>query len=195
MIYINKQNEPKWLNEFKEKNPRADYDSEIFTEHKAELKRELLKEQKYLCAYCCCRISMEKSHNEHIEPRHPKTGVSNRSLDYNNLVASCYGFQGEKTCGPKKQNEYDEEQFISPLDMECEKRFRYYPNGVMEGDTYTIELLNLNSYRLRKAREAVYETIMELDETTIRLIYDENSDTLEPFFNVVKWYLKNGVRE
>ena len=77
--------------------------------------------------------------------------------------------------------------------MECEKRFRYYANGAMEGDTYTIELLNLNSYRLKKAREAVYETIMGLDEATIRLIYDESSDEREPFFNVVKWYLKNGI--
>lgn len=191
MIHINKQMEPQWLREFKRKNPQADYDSEDFADHRPELKQELLREQKKLCAYCCCRIDMCRSHNEHIEPRHPKNGVSNRSLDYDNLVASCYGFQGEKTCGSKKKNEYDEKQFISPLDRECEERFRYYPNGMMEGDTYTIELLNLNSYRLKKAREAVYETIMDLDEETIRLIYDEHSDSLEPFYNVVKWYLKH----
>lgn len=194
MIYIEKQKEPEWLREFKRKNPGADYDSDNFTEHRQELKRELLREQKYLCAYCCCKIDMEKSHNEHIEPRHPKNGVSNKSLDYQNLVASCYGFQGEKTCGFKKENEYDEEQFVSPLDIECEDRFKYYPNGTIEGDTYTIELLNLNSYRLKKAREAVYETIAELDEETIRLIYDEDSEKLEPFMNVVKWYLKQGSR-
>lgn len=194
MIYIEKQKEPEWLREFKRRNPGADYDSDNFAEHKQELKRELLREQKYLCAYCCCKIDMEKSHNEHIEPRHPKNGVSNKSLDYQNLVASCYGFQGEKTCGFKKENEYDEEQFVSPLDIECEDRFKYYPNGTIEGDTYTIELLNLNSYRLKKAREAVYETIAELDEETIRLIYDEDSEKLEPFMNVVKWYLKQGSR-
>lgn len=194
MIYIEKQKEPEWLCEFKRKNPDADYDSDNFTEHRQELKRELLREQKYLCAYCCCKIDMEKSHNEHIEPRHPKNGVSNKSLDYQNLVASCYGFQGEKTCGSRKGNEYDEKQFVSPLDIECEDRFRYYPNGTIEGDTYTIELLNLNSYRLKKAREAVYETITELDEETIRLIYDESKEKLEPFMNVVKWYLKQGSR-
>lgn len=181
------------MNEFKKKYPRADYNSKAFEKYRPKLKRELLKEQKYLCAYCCCRIDMEKSHNEHIEPRHPKKGTSSRSLDYSNLVASCYGFQGEKTCGPKKQNDYDEEKFVSPLNVECEKQFKYYPNGRIEGDTYTIELLNLNSYRLKKAREAVYETIMELDEAAIRLIYDENSDKLEPFIDVVKWYLENGI--
>ena len=77
--------------------------------------------------------------------------------------------------------------------MECEERFRYFPNGTIEGDTYTIELLNLNSYRLKKAREAVYETIMQLDEETIRIIYDESNEQLVPFMNVVKWYLKHGI--
>lgn len=128
MIYINKHNEPQWLREFKRKNPKADYDSADFAGYKTELKKELLREQKYLCAYCCCKIDMEKSHNEHIEPRHPKNGVSNRSLDYHNLVASCYGFQGEKTCGSKKGNEYD-----------------------------------------------------------------ESNEEMEPFMNVVKWYLKHGI--
>lgn len=35
----------------------------------------------------------------------------------------------------------------------------------------------------------MYETIAELDEETIRLIYDENKEKLEPFMNVVKWFL------
>ena len=112
----------------------------------------LIEEQKYLCAYCCGQIDNKNAHNEHIEPRHPKKGISKRSLDYNNLVASCYGFSGEKTCGPKKENEYDEAKFISPLDPDCEKVFSYLPNGHMEGNEYTIDLLNLNSYKLKKAR-------------------------------------------
>lgn len=149
-----------------------------------------MKEQKYLCAYCCGRIDKEKSHNEHIEPRNPKQGTSKRSLDYSNLVASCYGFQGERTCGTQKGNDYDEKQFVSPLNSECEEVFRYLPNGKIEGDTYTINLLNLNSYKLRKAREAVYKTILYMDEQTIQQAYNQDEEQLTPFINVIRWYLK-----
>jgi uncharacterized protein (TIGR02646 family) len=155
------------------------------------LNEELVKEQYYLCAYCCGRIDTKKSHNEHIEPRNPKHGVSHKSLNYDNLVASCYGFQGEKTCGCKKQNDYDEKKFVSPLMPSCEDVFDYYPNGEIEGDTYTINLLNLDSYKLRKAREAVYNTIMSMDEESIRLAYlNEEDEMLQPFVNVIKWYLR-----
>lgn len=172
-------------------HPQATYDSPEFAQYRSKLKEELVKEQKYLCAYCCCRIDTSKSHNEHIEPRHPKNKVSNRSLDYNNVIASCYGYKGEKTCGSKKENEYDEDQFISPLDSSCEDIFRYYPNGEMEGNKYTIDLLNLNSYKLKQAREAVYNTIMEMDKETIQLCYLNESDgKLEPFVNVIKWYIR-----
>lgn len=149
-----------------------------------------MKEQKYLCAYCCGRIDKEKSHNEHIEPRNPKQGTSKRSLDYSNLVASCYGFQGERTCGTQKGNDYDEKQFVSHLNSECEEVFRYLPNGKIEGDTYTINLLNLNSYKLRKAREAVYKTILYMDEQTIQQAYNQDEEQLTPFINVIRWYLK-----
>ncbi len=152
-----------------------------------------MKEQKYLCAYCCSEIDEKSCHNEHIEPRHPKKGVSNKSLDYNNLVASCYGFSGEKTCGKKKDNEYDETQFVSPLEPECEEAFSYLPNGQIEGNRYTIDLLNLDSYKLRQAREAVYRTIMYMSKEDIKLIFcNEDDEKLQPFINVVKWYLNQG---
>lgn len=191
MIFIDKQEEPEWLKEFKRKNPKATYDSKNFKPYIKKLNEELVKEQKCICAYCCCKIDTEKSHNEHIEPRHAGTYESKRSLDYTNLVASCYGFQGEKTCGPKKENKYDEKRFISPLDPACEDVFSYLPNGVIDGDEYTIELLNLNSYRLRKARESIYNTIKDYDEETIRLLFPENEEKFQAFMNVAKWYIKN----
>ena len=42
-----------------------------------------------------------------------------------------------------------------------------------------------------KARESVYATIQYLDADTIRLIYNEDEEELEPFINVVRWFLKN----
>lgn len=114
-----------------------------------------------------------------------------RSLDYYNLVASCYGFKGEKTYGFRKGNEYDASQFISPLDPLCENSFHYYPNGKIEGDKYTIDLLNLDTYKLRQAREAVYSVLTDMDAKTIQLVYlNEEKDMLQPFINVIKWYLR-----
>ncbi len=42
--------------------------------------------------------------------------------------------------------------------------FTYYPDGIVEGNQYTIDLLNLNAYELREARKAVYKTIMSLNK-------------------------------
>ena len=132
------------------------------------MRDELVLEQRSLCAYCCSCINKDKAHNEHIEPRNPKNGVSLRTLDYTNIVASC---NNKSTCGNKKKNEYDSESFVSPLNPGCEDGFTYYPDGVMEGNQYTIDLLNLNAYELKEARKAVYRTINDLDKETIELIY------------------------
>lgn len=72
MIYIEKIGEPKWLTEFKRKYPHAIYTSKEFEPYRGKLRETLLKEQRYLCAYCCARIDMEHAHNEHMEPQNPR---------------------------------------------------------------------------------------------------------------------------
>lgn len=190
MIYIEKKDEPSWLLEYRKNNPTATYDSESFGEHREQLRDELISEQRSLCAYCCRYINKAKAHNEHIEPRHPKNGVSLRSLDYFNIVASC---NNERTCGSKKKNEYDSERFISPLNPDCEDVFTYYPDGIMEGNQYTIDLLNLNDYELKEARKAVYRMIKDLDKETIKLIYCQNQEELPAFYNVIKWFIRDNA--
>lgn len=191
MIYIQKEEEPEWLKEFKKKYPRANYDSPEFSKHRKPLKEILIREQRGLCAYCCGRIHMENSHNEHIEPRNPGTYTSKKSLDYFNIVASCQGYKGDKTCGPHKDNDYDEEKFISPLTPECEGKFVYFPDGTIEGDDYTIKLLHLDSYELNKAREATYRQLLKLDTDMIKQIYlNDDGEELVPFVNVIRWYIK-----
>lgn len=190
MLYIKKGKEPDWLIDFKRKHPKVTYDDKKFnnSENIKRLRAELVKEQKYLCAYCCRRITIDTSHNEHIEPRHLNGGQSKRTLDYNNIVASC---NDKNTCGRKKDRGYDSEQFVSPLDKECEDKFKYYPDGVIEGNQYTIDLLGLNDYGLRKARSAVYKEMMYLNKDDIELIYMTADDELEPYMNVIKWYYKS----
>lgn len=186
MLYIKKGREPEFLTEFKKKYPGKTYDSEEFAEFRALLNGTLRKEQKGLCAYCCARIEEGKSHNEHIEPQHPGTYVSHRTLDYFNLVASC---NRVKTCGSKKQNNYDANQFVSPLDETCEDVFTYYLDGVIEGNQYTIDLLNLNDYELRNARKAVCKALHGLDKQVIEMTYlEEGMEECQPFLNIIKWY-------
>ena len=59
----------------------------------------------------------------------------------------------------------------------------------MDGDAYTIELLNLNEYELKTARKAVIKSLQGLDKETISMIYmDENVEEYPAFYNVIKWY-------
>lgn len=188
MLHIKKGDEPQFLLDFKKKYPKKDYDSKEFIEHRPVLKSVLIKEQKGLCAYCCGRITEEKSHNEHIEPRHPGKYVSDKSLEYTNIVASC---NNPETCGNKKGNSYDVKQFISPLDETCEDKFTYYPSGKITGDEYTIGLLNLNAYKLKNARKSVIRELQYLDKDTIEACYMNNEDeTYQPYYNVIKWFWK-----
>lgn len=186
MLHIQKGQEPLFLTDFKKKYPSKTYESTEFGEHKASLNAILRAEQKGLCAYCCGRIEKGKSHNEHIEPQNPGIYTSNRSLDYTNIVASCNCLN---TCGNKKGNNYDASQFVSPLDANCEDQFIYYADGRMDGNTYTIDLLNLNAYELKQARRAVIKSLQGLDKKMISMCYmDENAEEHLPYYNVIKWY-------
>lgn len=194
MIYIKKEAEPEWLTEVKAHNKGLTYDAPEFAPYRETLRKELIREQKNVCAYCCGKIDMDSAHNEHIEPQNWKNGrKSTRSLDYDNIVASCNGFHGEETCGKHKDNEHDADKFVSPLHLECEEQFVYYPNGMMEGNEYTIDLLNLNSYQLRKAREATYKTLiaMDLDKEIIKQMYLDDEEEYWAFVNVIRWYVNH----
>ena len=191
MIFIEKEEEPEYLVEFRRKFPTGTYDSSEFEPFRPMLRERLVKEQRGLCAYCCRRITFDSAHNEHIEPRHMRDGsFSKRSLDYDNIVASCNG----STCAHHKGNEYDEKRFVSPLQADCEQRFRYDPDGFMRGDEYTIDLLDLNAYSLRAARKAVYKSLEGLSGEDIKLIYAAGDDgEYYPFSNVIFWVLeRNG---
>ena len=107
-------------------------------------------------------------------------------MDYTNIVASC---NNSDTCGNKKGNSYDAEKFVSPLDEDCESKFTYYADGKIVGDTYTIDLLNLNAYELRNARKSVFRELQYLDKDTIETCYmNTDDDEYQPYYNVIKWY-------
>ncbi len=188
MIYINKQQEPEFLIEFKKKYPKKDYDSDEFFQYRSVLNESLRREQRGLCAYCCSRIEQGKSHNEHLEPRHPGTYISKRTLDYTNIVASC---NNQNTCGKRRENAYNPDKFIVPTNPECENIFDYHLDGIIEGDEYTIDLLNLNDSLLVQARKSVVKILQQYqgDKELIKDCFmDETQEDLYPYYNVIKWY-------
>lgn len=123
----------------------------------------LLNEQGNICCYCMCTIDDSTSHIEHIKPRSMSTEVE--KLTYTNMLASCQG-EGEesgtiqKHCGHFRRNWYEPAQYVSPLDPNCEDRFKFIPDGsiqAVQGDTGAKEMiqhLHLNYSRLNKLRRA-----------------------------------------
>ncbi|MBK4732795.1 TIGR02646 family protein [Oxynema sp. CENA135] len=133
------------------------------------LKLHLLKEQGYLCAYTGISISVEESHIEHLKPQSLCRNVPNpgnfdylEDVEYRNMVA-CFPKDGGDTSygygAPIKAGWWDEEEFISPCQEDCERKFSYQWSGKIcptdENDRAamtTIENLGLDARRLRERR-------------------------------------------
>ena len=102
MIHIKKQTEPQSLLQFKRLGGR--YFDDLDRDTKDELRKSLLTEQGYICAYCMSRISDEKNSKiEHYIPRN-----EDNQVDYENLLIVCKGGEGQsekqQTCDTKKGN-------------------------------------------------------------------------------------------
>ena len=134
--------------------------------------------QKGLCAYCQIRLdSGIGSHIEHIWPKDPYT---TKTFEWGNLGLSCTHsdeigpthHSGGVSCGhsdgKRDWPSYDP-RFISPTELDCERYFEYRAsdgsvqpaNGLapheIDRARYTIDLLNLNCLRLRRARKDMLE--------------------------------------
>ena len=194
MIRIIKGKEPDFWHDFKMKNPGIQYDqlndSETGKQVRKNLREHLLQQQYKICCYCCRRIDLDNSLNEHIRPKavYPK-----ETMDYDNIIVSCA--KDHKTCGPKKDNQYDEHLFVSPLDEDCEEHFAFFPNGDIVGLTekgkYTIKILGLDSYKLKQARAAVYLNCEYCDEESMKWYLEAHEGMLEPFVDVIRYYVKH----
>lgn len=111
MIPIVKGHEPAALTEAKRdirNTPDATFDyTALRGEPKQRVLEALVAEQGHLCAYCMCRIGVDKhpATIEHLVPQHPTNSVADGelSLDYHNLVAVCDGRNGT-TCDKRRGN-------------------------------------------------------------------------------------------
>lgn len=124
------------------------------------LKKFLLREQGYLCAYTGRAIGDSDSHMEHIKPQ--TMCVDLEDVEYKNVLAGFPADGGDVSYGygaPVKGGEWDEEKFISPCSDDCERRFKFSWKGKIreansddDSATYTIGLLKLDHDNLADLR-------------------------------------------
>ncbi len=126
----------------------------------AALKRQLLEEQGFLCAYTGLRISGDTSHLEHIKPQHRCEALED--VDYRNILACFPADGGDVSHGfgaPMKRGWWDEHLLVSPLANECQRRFKFSWSGHVspspsdsEAAIRTIEVLGLDAGGLVELR-------------------------------------------
>ncbi len=171
MKFISKREDP---TEFREWKALASDDwspnwDNLAGDPKNKVHDSLLAEQGHICCYCNRGIDKDDSHIEHLVPR---SHASHKELDYDNMLASCQRRLKPKEprhCGVLKGEWHDEALLISPLQEDCETRFRFVENGdvipISEGDhaaQKTIQKLGLNIEKLRAMRRRAIESVTEI---------------------------------
>jgi len=102
---------------------------------KAKLHEALVREQGYLCAYTMKRIDRGNSHIEHIKPETLcRNDCVGSDLEYENMVA-CFPREGMRVkyrYGAQARDDWwenDGAEFVTPLDVNCERRFQFDLQG------------------------------------------------------------------
>jgi len=155
---------------------------------KGVVRKSLLKEQGYICAYCCNRIDIDDRTIviEHFIPQsHPISGSEN-ALKYDNLFACCSGRKIDNKsqnavfcCDENKKDQFQSKEnpkitLLKPTERNesgfiCEQAFRYDIIGEILANSgvhysnanYTIETLNLNNSELKREREETAAFLFE----------------------------------
>ncbi|MBW4511228.1 MAG: TIGR02646 family protein [Scytonematopsis contorta HA4267-MV1] len=213
MKYINKSEEPESFITWKQSaNDDWQPNWENFGRpQKQDVHNSLLQEQGFICCYCGRRISNESSHIEHFKPR---KNYPELALKYTNLLASCQRETERKEplhCGRSKDEWYEEDLMISPLDANCADFFRYTEDGQILPIEYpskksaaktTIDRLALNIDNLKNLRSSAIQGALEgfddfSDEEKLLLIQgfeQRNSDyKYEEFCAAIVYVLKQYV--
>lgn len=198
-----------WVEKAKRKNEagwnRFSHDNAaggIYTTTKATL----LKEQGSICCYCEREIGDSSCHIEHL---HGKGRFPKQMFQYENLLASCDGFpdKADHCCGHKRAQQGNPDLPISPLDANCESRFRYTGLGTIkpatEGDAdaeNTIAALGLNSRKLCGMRKALMHELencvkgMSDSEFSVyveRKLQTDSNGRFPEFFTTIRQYAKD----
>lgn len=155
----------------------------------------LMQEQGCICCYCETRVTIASSHIEHFRPR---ARYRDLQLDYTNLHCSCFGEQLKGVpdhCGHRKGSWFEEELLVSPLDVDCEIRFRFTANGEIyprschdSAAATTIKRLGLDLPRLNALRAAAVAALHDLSEPDIERLLVRGADGSFPqYFTTIRY--------
>lgn len=176
MRTISKGTEPPNLTVWKQKNPHSRYEDLYKTAAgkaiSATIRDYALREQFYLCAYCCQQIQEMGCHNEHVEPQSKNP---NRTLDFTNIVVSC---NTPHQCGKAHKSQ---ELPLTPLMAECETELCFKISGRVEGlsrrANEMIQVLNLGNHE--KNNRALIEKRKQLSDALLWNYYGDPNQGLE----------------
>lgn len=183
-----------WKHNFKMTNGRdAIYDDLYRTTEYYNLKKSLLDEQGYICCYCEKKIGhsagLKDCDIEHFMPRNPDSRYLTRAecdkcrdsqMEYTNLFVSCKGEEAYSIdhCNHKKDNWFDFNKCISPIDDRIKGMFGFKLNGkIFLKNPLGNEMekhLNLSSYILEEQRKVAIDTVLEVEFEDEDLFADKN---------------------
>lgn len=164
MRKITKTHQPVSLRDWRDENKDIDHDYRALLGSQAhiDLKQLLIAEQGSLCAYTGRRIDSTTCHVEHVKPQNRCVGWED--VEYKNVVA-CFPADGGDTSygygAPIKAGWWNQQEFISPLSHDCERRFSFVWSGKIKANlndhvaaNTTIEVIQLDNDSLTKLRKA-----------------------------------------
>lgn len=202
MILIKKKSEPHSLTAYK-KTINASFDNQP-SKVKEDLRKSLLEEQGYICAYCMKRI--EESSDIKIE--HYEARNSTNELSYKNLLAVCKGNEGSskerQTCDTQKGNR---PLHINPQKIGDITTIFFTRNGEIKSTNSLFQkdlddVLNLNDKygKLISARKsalkALQKKITPMNKNQIEKLYThlKKAERKMEYVGILLWYLEKKLR-
>ena len=165
MRQIQKQAEPDELVQYRNV-PGSTYDGGNFTPVKDAVRRDLLRDQGHLCAYCMRRIKAETMKVEHWQSQ---SDFPDKQLSWDNLLGVCDGNAGQpwnqQTCDTRRGNTPLTCNPSNPAHV-TESRINYLGEEMIVSNEvpFAKELdtvLNLNWKRLKDNRASVIEAVLQ----------------------------------
>lgn len=167
MRYINNRNkEPQELSDYRDNTPGASYDG---FRDKEIVRKSLIEEQGYICAYCMGKLDLHACTIEHYisQERHDKSPYTEeehkkQSLLYSNMSAVC--INSSEHCDKKRGN--IPLHILNPHKPDCEQLITYNTKGEIiaagretEKVKQDICTLGLNCKRLINSRNAAWDEV------------------------------------
>jgi uncharacterized protein (TIGR02646 family) len=181
MRRIVKGPEPEELRNWKEENAESPQNLTYNNMPTSGVKRQMLAEQGYLCAYTMQAIpALDDCHIEHVIPRNQPNQPPHLDIEYSNLLACIPGKEPLEKWNPKYPYgaeskggiHIDGNNFVSPLREDVERRFHYEADGSIKAATgdgaaeNSVRILKLNHSVLVELRKAAID-VNVLDDASL----------------------------